>query len=172
MGTIDLGVGYMRSVGWVALVLCMNLQAADALLSSDGYGQVRFGAPLAAAETALHERASIDNTASGNDTCAYASFKHYPNVQFMIENGVVTRADITGHAANTLRLTVGMPLAQVARAYPAMLLKPHPYVETGHYVVLPDLSGAKAFVLEEMDGKIASIRAGLEPSVEYIEGCL
>lgn len=162
----------MRNIGWVALVLCVNVQAAEPVLSWDGYGQIRFGVPLAAAEAALHEQASIDNTASGNDSCVYASFKHYPQAHFMVENGVVTRVDMTGYAANTLQLTVGTPLAQALKAYPTLLVKPHPYVETGHYLVLPDISGAKAFLLEEMDGKVVSIRAGLEPAVEYSEGCL
>jgi hypothetical protein len=48
---------------------------------------------------------------------------------------------------------------------------PHKYEPQSHYLVLPSTDGMSALVFEESGGLITKVRAGVEPSVEYVEGC-
>jgi hypothetical protein len=90
----------------------------------------------------------------------------------MVEDGVITRADaISPQIQNKLQISIGTSLAEVKRCYPDVEVKPHKYDETGHYLIFKFQDGKKAIVFEEGDGKVTAVRAGVEPSVEYVEGC-
>jgi hypothetical protein len=67
----------------------------------------------------------------------------------------------------------GERLEVAARAkHPKGRLKPHKYDEHGHYFVLDAPKRKAALLFEEASGRITGVRAGLQPSVEYVEGCL
>ncbi|MES2189893.1 MAG: hypothetical protein V4454_07210 [Pseudomonadota bacterium] len=92
----------------------------------------------------------------------------------MVEEGVVTRADAHDDQSvkNSANLRVGMSLGSVKRLHPKIQIKPHQYDENGHYLILESDDKKRAIVAEEIDGKVAEVRAGLNPSVGYVEGCL
>ena len=84
------------ALGLILLTITLAPRLALAgpdVLSPEGYGLVRFGITVERAEIVLKQRTTKPYEAAG---CSYVEFKKYPRVQFMIEEGVVTRADATG----------------------------------------------------------------------------
>jgi hypothetical protein len=71
-----------------------------------------------------------------------------------------------------LYVSVGDMLGDVTAKYPVAQVVPHKYDPAGRYVIFKSADKKAALVLEESGGKVTKIRAGLEPSVEYVEGCL
>lgn len=144
--------------------------AAPPVLSADSYGPVKFGATLAALEQTLGSKAEAPGTS--DPACHSVRFPSLPGIRFMVEEGVVTRADAEPGIANTLGLAVGDTLAQATGRHAALVVGPHKYEPAGHYLTMKSPDGRAAIVMEE-DGKtITKIRAGLLPSVSYVEGCL
>jgi len=153
--------------GIVFLVLCSSATAQ--VLSPRGYGTVSFGHKLADIERAVREQAQPQTR---NESCDFVTFKRYPGISFMVEEGVVTRADAAGNIKNSAAISVGSPLALAKRRYPTGRLQPHQYDEQGHYFILDTPDRKAALLFEESGGRITDIRAGVQPSVEYVEHCL
>lgn len=148
---------------------CSECAMREPVLSDVSYGIIRFGDRLARAEQRLNEKAT---PGIGDHNCGYVTFRQYPGVEFMVEKGMITRADIADASIpNILSVKIGTKLSKVKRRYPDVLIKRHQYEPDGHYLIFKSADQKKAIVLEETDGKITAIRAGLEPSVEYAEGC-
>jgi hypothetical protein len=140
------------------------------VLTDESYGIVRFGSKLAEVEKKLGEKAKGQ---TGDQGCDFVTFKKYPSVKFMVEKGIVTRADVTDSSIpNALGIKIGTTLDEVKRRYPKVIVEPHQYDPTGHYLIFKSADGKRAIVFEEGEGKITDVRAGSEPSVEYVEGCL
>ena len=160
------------ALGLILLTITLAPRLALAgpdVLSPEGYGLVPFGITVERAEIVLKQRTTKPYEAAG---CSYVEFKKYPRVQFMIEEGVVTRADATGDLENSANIRIGMTLDKVRAMHPSVKIEPHKYDENGHYLILEANDGRAAIVLEEGGGKVTDIRAGLKPSVEYVERCL
>jgi hypothetical protein len=139
------------------------------VLSPQGYGAVVFGKPLAAAEKRLGRAHALE---ARNAECYYVSFARYPKVYFMVENGIVTRAEADVPLENSAGIQLGMTVDQIRQRYSRARIEPHHYDDTGHYVILPTRDGRAALLFEASGGVTNSIRAGREPAVEYVEGCL
>lgn len=153
------------------LVICSSSQAGDrAVLSDSSYGVIHFGTNMSSVESRLKEKAKSD---TDEYDCSFVTFKKYPGIMFMVEKGIITRADVASKSIpNVQRIKIGTPLTEVKQRYPKAIIMPHKYDEKGHYVIFKSPDGKRAMVFEETEGKIGSVRAGLEPSAEYVEGCL
>ena len=157
-------------IAYVLLALSSSFSfAAEPALSWDAYGVVQFGKRLADMEKPLGEKATADE---GEEGCKYVSFKKFPKVSFMVEYGVITRADVDPGVPNSLGIPAGTPMEQVKKRYPKVIVEPHHYDDAGFYLILKNKKGTKAIVMEVGGGIVHAIRGGLEPSVEYVEGCL
>lgn len=145
--------------------------AADRLVLSDkSYGLVTFGGKLKTIENNVGEKAKGE---TGDKGCDFVTFKKYPEIKFMVEDGIVTRADaLSPQIQNKLQIRIGTSLEEVKRRYPAVEVKPHKYDDTGHYLIFKSKDKKRAILFEEGGGKVTDTRAGVEPSVEYVEGCL
>lgn len=140
------------------------------VLTDQSFGIVRFGSKLVEVEKKLGEKAKGQ---TGDQGCDFVIFKKYPGVKFMVEKGILTRADVTNSSIpNALGIKIGTTLNEVKWRYPKVIVEPHQYDPTGHYLIFKSKDGKRAIVFEEGDGKITDVRAGVEPSVEYVEGCL
>ena len=138
-------------------------------LGPSGYGAVVFGQPLAAAAKALGQPADGRRL---NPACDVVTFKAYPGVRFMVEQGVITRADLQDLTLpNSTGITAGMTLDDIRRWHPEATINRHKYDPKGHTIVIPTKGEPGAVVLEESQGRITRIRAGLPPAVAYVEGC-
>lgn len=138
-------------------------------LSPSGYGLIQFGQPLKVAEVNLNETAMPKKREAG---CDFVTFKKYPKIRFMVEDGIVTRGDAKAGVRNSARVSIGMSLARVKALHPRIRVEPHKYDNEGHYLILDSADGSSAILFEEGGGKVSDIRAGKKPSVEYVEGCL
>jgi hypothetical protein len=154
-------------ITFLALAGC-SADDTTTILTLEGYGDVRFGAPLAEAEAKLLQ---VAEPPVRNEGCSYVTFGQYPDIRFMIENGIVTRADAGASIANSSGFSVGNSSAELQSASPQIKVMPHKYEPQSHYLVLPSTDGMSALVFEESGGLITKVRAGVEPSVEYVEGC-
>lgn len=82
----------------------------------------------------------------------------------MVEQGIVTRADVTDPSIpNALGIKIGTRLDEVKLQYPKVMVEPHQYDPTGHYLIFKSADGRRAIVFEEGDGRITDVRAGKEP---------
>lgn len=140
-----------------------------AVLSPTGYGPIKFGARLDDIEKAIGPR--LDPERPLDPGCGYVRFKTLPGVRFMVEGGIITRADAEAGVSNTLNIEVGASLDSIRKARPEARIAPHKYDPEGHYVTFSSPDSHAAIVMEEGAGVIKAIRAGLQPSVAYVEGC-
>ena len=166
----------MRSIliiGLAALLGACSTQAPmpapPTLLSAAGIGPIRFGMRLDKAEQVLGSKATLPQPF--DPACSMVRFPALPNLRFMVEDGIVTRADAGHGVGNVLGLAVGATLAQVRTRHPEARITPHKYDENGNYATFPSPDGRSALILELADGKVSRIRAGLQPSVAYVETC-
>lgn len=142
---------------------------APGALRADGVGPVRFGMRLAEAEQAAGGKASLP--APFDPACSMVRFASLPKLRFMVEQGVVTRADAEPGVENAVGIAVGDTLAQVQAAHPDAKLGAHKYDPSGHTITFPSADGRAAIIAEETGGKLTKVRAGLQPAVAYVETC-
>lgn len=143
--------------------------AGGDVLSPRGYGVVRFGMNIQEAELKLRQKATEPYSGKG---CDYIEFKKYPGLRFMVEDGVITRADARKDVRNSAKVRVGTSLDRIKAMHPHIEVEPHKYDDEGHYLILNTDDGHAALVFEESKGKVTDVRGGLKPAVEYVEGCL
>ncbi len=166
----------MKQIMTLSILVCFFIAGdigsaiAQTMLTDQSYGIVRFGSKLTEVERKLGQKAKGQ---TGDQDCDFVTFNKYPGVKFMVEKGIVTRADlIDSSILNAIRIKIGTTLNEVKNRYPQVIVKAHQYDPSGHYLIFKSKDGKRATVFEEGDGKVTDARAGLEPSVEYVEGCL
>ena len=168
----------MNRTEWTVTAACLILATlavttrSRRVLCPEGYGLVRFGSQLLDIEKKLGERAEPAESERDAD-CGFATFPAYPGMRFMVEQGVVTRGDaLDATIPNSLGIALGTSYGVVTQRFPLVVIEEHVYYADGHYLIFRSPDGRRAVVLEEEGGRIIEVRAGLEPSVEYVEGCL
>ncbi len=145
-------------------------RAAADRLSTDAFGPIRVGMSVAEARRA----AGVELTGNlSSPRCAMLYLATDPAVQLMIENDLVTRIDVTdGRHPTVLGVRVGDTEARAQATYGGMLqITPHKYDQHGHYLTLRSPDKKSAMVFETDGERITRIRAGVIPSVEYVERC-
>jgi len=147
-------------------------------LSALGYGDIRFGEKLSNAEQKTGEKGKKEY---GDYFCHYVHFNKYPNLSFMIENGIVTRVDINFFINTEYGLFYkGMSTDKLIKSVPNIRVeeKCEPYKRKEY--IIENKSRNFAIILEEVKddltgsftGKVLKIKAGLYPSVNAGKGCL
>jgi hypothetical protein len=152
----------------LGLSTALSGTAAAQMLTPDGYGRIHFGERLDAVEKRLGQRAA---PRPADPACAIVRFKRYPRVSFMVEQGVITRADARTIIRNSAGITARMSARDALRHQRALRAEPHKYDEHGQYLVLAQ-GNDKALIFETSHGKLQRMRAGLKPAVDYVESCL
>jgi hypothetical protein len=144
--------------------------AAAPVLSAASYGNITFGDRLEVAERRLKEHAP-DITDPDEAHCRQLSFKAYPGMTFMVEEGVITRAETSAPVPTSVGFTVGAQINDIKKTVPSVIVEPHHYDPDRHYLTFKAKSGKAALLMEEAGGRITDVRGGLIPSVQYVEGC-
>ena len=124
---------------------------------------------LAQAEQATGGKASLPTPF--DPACSMVRLPALPKLRFMLEQGIVTRADADAGMENALGIAVGATLAQIRASHPQATITRHKYDQNGHYLGFPSDDGRAAIILEETGGKVVKVRAGLQPAVGYVETC-
>ena len=139
------------------------------VLSSQAVGPVTFGTTLSELEISLGQAMRLDE--ADNPECSFVSFKAVPKVRFMVEKGLITRAEADAEIANTTGVRVGDTVDQLKQKHADVKVEPHKKKPGGHLLTVP--GGSNTAIVMESDGtKITSVRGGLQPSVSSYEGCL
>ncbi|KZN15238.1 hypothetical protein [Marinomonas sp. TW1] len=136
----------------------------------DHFGRLMFGEPLTDTQLAFTVQSRLV------DDCQYIRFDAYPNVSVMVVNHVIERID-----SNQLNVidtdspfyelaSKSLSLTDFSSKYPDIEVEPHEY-ENGVYLRWYNPNKTKAIVVDYINNQIDVIKAGLVPSVLYIEGC-
>jgi hypothetical protein len=154
---------------------------SQTVLSADGLGSVRIGMTPAEAEAALG--AAIEPRGKGDAACwmTRRADGARSDVFYMVENGRITRIDVARlpGAASPMEPILsdkGIGIAAtedaVKAAYgDALIVQPHKYDATGHYLIVESADKKSALLFETAAGAVVTFRAGLHPSVDYVEAC-
>jgi len=106
--------------------------------------------------------------------CQVRTSSAQPGVQYVVDNGVITRIDTRDKRWATMRgLRVGDSEARARQLYGKRLqVSPHPYFERGHRLSVVSADRKFALVMEsDAAGRIITLRGGRLPMVESLEGC-
>lgn len=145
----------------------------DRQLGFEGMGDVRFGMDRAEVEQALGRPLFGDSSAG----CYVLSPKpegEKSAVTLMFEEGKLRRIDVNGPAvAVEGGGKVGMSADEIRALYPGLVEQPHKYVEGALYLIVnaPAVGDGKLVFETNAAGRVTTLRAGLSPQVEYVEGC-
>ena len=149
-----------------------NASPGAGLARFDGYGDMRFGMDEAAARKAW--AGELQGRVQG-DACTYlnpkgsASTAHFA---FMFEGGKFVRYDVgTDSEVAPGGGRRGMTKDEIQRLYAGRVhASPHHYVQGGQYLKVRGDGGAIVFETDAK-GVVTEWHAGIEPQVNYIEGC-
>ena len=150
--------------------ITLVVSANETSLNYDSYGPVKFGTKIQDVEVLLKEKSIKNNNDEAG--CYYIKFNSLPNASFMVEEGIVKRAEININSPTILNIPVSFKLKDIKNKYPQVTINRHQYAPDGYYIVFNNSKNTKAILYEYYENKIQMIRAGLKPAVEYVEGCL
>jgi hypothetical protein len=146
-----------------------------ALARYDGYGDMRFG--MTADEAKQAWGGELKGVPGEGEVCYYLTPVSSPvpsYFAFMVENGKFVRYDV----GNDKEVAPGggkrgMTAEEIRALYPGIVESAHKYVEGGKYlkVAANDGSAGKLVFATDAAGKVTEWHAGIEPQVDYIEGC-
>jgi len=144
-------------------------------VTEHGIGPLRAGMTFADADAALGGALLVP---VGIDTtgCDYLVWSGGPSgVHVMFDQHRIARIDVdTASIATAAGARVGDDEARIKRLYPGQVtVTPHKY-EDGHYLtVTPRAPTDKQLriIFETVGGRVTRYRAGMMPSVAYVEGC-
>lgn len=147
---------------------------ASWVLDAASFGKVKTGITLEAMNQLLGEQLVPAYQMSA--TCDHVDPASFPDgVIVMIENDTVARFDVENPAIRTREgAGVGDLEADVVRRYGSSIrVSPHKYTgPEGHYLTVTPASDSLHLIIFETDGqRVTTMRAGLRPAVEYVEGC-
>ena len=136
-------------------------------------GPVRFGMTAGEAFAAAGDAAA--SAAPADSSCRYWVPPGAPaGLRLMLENGMVVRADVDSAGITTINnLGVGSPVESVVVALgPSLQVSPHKYQweEGWRYLSFGDDS-LHRLIFTVDSHVVRSLRAGILPAVEYVEGC-
>jgi len=146
------------------------------VLTPEGYGPVRIGAPRAVAAVALGAPLTLDTAAMISENCGHVRMPRGPGgVSLMIVNDTVVRVEVSERGVRTAAGDqVGDAEAEVLARYAARIrVEPHPYSgPEGHYLVVPAVGDTTRQLILETDGqRVTRFRTGRLPEVTWMEGC-
>jgi len=161
----------------VALLAACGSQSGPPTVTGDGFGKVRFGMQIAEAEQALgHKLVPLVAGVGEEEACRYYKADGaLPNLAFTTADGVVVRLDVQpgSDIVTDTGAKIGDSEAQVLELYKGRVeVQPHKYTgPEGHYLVVKGGDGKVQLVFETDGAKVLNYRAGIEPQVQYVEGC-
>jgi hypothetical protein len=142
-------------------------------ITQTGIGPVRAGMTLTEANAKLGN--ILETTGPLQPSCDYVKpATKTPDVLFMIVNDHVRRIDVRDSTITTENgARIGISEDSLLKLYhKRFAIGAHKYTN-GHYIVIRPEVPTDSFriVFETGDGKVTTFRSGLEPQVEWVEGC-
>ena len=152
-------------------------------VGDDNFGPVTLGMTVEQAEKLLGVKLQKDDAYDDEECRYHTPVKGYRGLSFMTSLGKIVRIDVFGSKDPANQVTIatregaktGDPEARVVKLYAGRIkVSPHFYGGLpAHYLRVTDDAGKVRLIFETNDeGLITSYRAGHEPEVEFVEGCL
>lgn len=145
-------------------------QPAGKMIGLEGLAELKIGRPVPKTGSWRERGAQI------NESCRTVTSPGYPGVYAIVENGEVRR--ITVGQGSDVKLVEGVGVGTSAKAVQAALPgfreEPHKYVANpAKYLTAPTPApGAPGLRFEiGADNKVTLFHVGVEPTLEYVEGC-
>lgn len=170
-----------RALRWLGLVAVAALSVAQARAEGRfgwrGLPPVSLGQSLQQAEAALGAplvAAAARGDSGDSGDCQRRSSASLPGVVFVVSGGVVSRIETRDTRYATVSgVRVGDDVRKARRIYGSWLSStPHVYFERGLRLALYSPDREFALIMESNDsGRIITLRSGLMPAVERLEGC-
>lgn len=152
--------------------------AGDSLagrITEYGIGALRAGMTYAAANDSL--KGALKAAAGANlAECDYVKWEGGPTgIRVMVLEGKIARVETSDSALQTSAgARVGDTEDRIQSLYPGRVaVSPHKYTD-GHYLTVKSANAADSLnliIFETDKGKVKTLRAGIKPGVEFIEGC-
>ncbi len=144
-------------------------------VTSDGYAGVRLGMTLQEASAAFGvELKRIGEDSNDEFECHFVTSNgEIGQVFFMLYEARIVRLDIDGKGVLTAAgVGVGSTESEVSDAYSnRVVVTEHPYTgPEGHYLTVEFGSGID-MIFETNGETVERYRVGLEPHIQWIEGC-
>lgn len=140
-----------------------------------GLGPTKAGQTLAQTEAALGAPLQIaPPVPKDSNACHTRSAASQPGVAYIVNQGVVTRMETRDKRYLTVAgVRVGDEVKRVRQIYGQRLsVAPHVYFAGGLMLTVYSPNRKFALVMESNDsGRIVTLRGGLVPAVEFLEGC-
>jgi hypothetical protein len=156
----------------IALLVTSPHAVADWDVEMDGAGPVKIGMSLAEVNQALGEQVMAPEMGLER-SCFHVNSSSQPSLDFMIEEGKLTRIDVTARGAQTDKgIAVGAFVAAVTSAYGKDVQTDKHYLDpNAHY--LTALSKDKKFGIrfEIENDKVTAFYAGTTRAINLVEGC-
>jgi hypothetical protein len=152
-------------------------------VSEDGFGPVKLGMTVAVAEKLLGVELKKDDYLDHEECRYHTPVQGYRGLSFMTSLGKVVRIDVFGSTDPKQPVSIatqeGAKTGDTEKRVLALYrgrIKVGPHFYRGlpsHYLRVYDSAGKVRLIFETNDeGFITSYRAGHEPEVEYVEGCV
>jgi hypothetical protein len=152
--------------------------ATDWTVSLSGAGPVRLGMSLSAVRRVVSD---AEAKLAGNEPdvaqgdCAYVDSKHIPrSIGLMFAKGHLVRIDVfEGPTKTSVGAGIGDSEERIKCLYPGGIkMKPHVYVDGGHYLNYVPTGRSKFAIVFETDGRrVTSFRVGTLAAIALVEGC-
>ena len=163
---------------FVACLLCITSLGSGAasdtwVVHFNSTGPIKIGMSLSQLNAALHEEFSMPEDEDGK-ACFYAEPTKRHGIAIMVEEGYVTRVDVSQPGISTAQgIRIGDSEARAKQVYGDKLkVKPHAYDgPEGHYLTVLSSNGLYGIRFETDGKKISSFYAGKTAAIAYIEGC-
>jgi len=156
---------------WVLAVCTAAKAAPEGRFGWLGLAPAEAGQTLQQAEAALGAPLlPVAPAAKDAARCHLRSAASQPGVSYVVDQGLVTRAD-AGPGVRALGAQLGDSVDAVISLYPDITRRDSDGVMSGTYLVLTDPDGRHAVVMQAAGDTILAIRAGLSRAVESPQGC-
>ena len=161
-------------VAAAALVAAASPLLSEQPITFFGIGPLRVGMKPPVASEALGAPLVLTEPKEwAGSSCYHLHISGDTSLQFMFEDGRVARVETEDPRFRTASgVRVGDTEAVVHRIYATRLeVQHHKYIPSGHYLIVRSADHHYALVMETDGQQVVGMRAGVEPSVEYVEGC-
>ncbi len=157
-------------LAWLVPAGCL---ADNWTITADGYGPVHAGMSIKEAEALLKTKLQADGGGMPMPECDFVRPKRgHQGVSFMVENGVITHAEVHDrYIATDSGVRVGDSAAKLKKIYGSRIEKmPHVYNPGDFYYFVWE-PGKESGIKFEMGGNHVIAIYGGSKSIMYVEGC-
>lgn len=165
-----MSIHYLRFLGAILICSHFSILAEPLKLNHDALADIVFGESINSISLPFrYQGAKLEG-------CQYVTVEKYPDISVMLVDNIITRID----SNNTKLITANSPFYGLAtnamkftafrKNYPEIEVLEHEY-ENGFYLRWYNKQQDKGIVVDYINGKVTAIKAGLIPSVLFVEGC-